>query len=184
MKNLLSTLLVLVLLTGAACAQKPVDLDKSPLDVAYFPNGFAHDRGPGDKAVLKITYSRPQAKGREIFGKLIPYNKVWRTGANEATEIKIYQDIQLNGKNVKAGTYSLFTIPGEKEWTFILSNDLDYWGSYSYNVKNDALRVTGPAKAAANTHENFTISCSEDGKNKGIISLSWDKTTAELPFTY
>jgi hypothetical protein len=67
----------------------------------------------------------------------VPYGKVWRTGANEATEIKFYQDVDLGGKKVKAGSYSLFTIPGEKEWVGDLNTDLDYWGAYKYNEKND-----------------------------------------------
>src|SRR5215217_3111 len=127
-KNIfLSLLLICIAFTSQA--QKFKGLDKSPRDIAYFPDGFAHDRKDGDKALVKVSYSRPFLKGREIFGKQEPYGKVWRVGADEATEIKFYQDATFGDKKVKAGTYSLFSIPGEKEWTVILSSDLDYWGA-------------------------------------------------------
>jgi hypothetical protein len=125
-----------------------------------------------------VIYSRPGKNDREVFGKLIPYGKVWRTGANEATEIKFYQDVELAGKKVKEGTYSLFTIPGEKEWTIILNSDMDYWGAYSYNPKNDVLRVTAPATQISTPVENFTIQF-----DKGVMKLVWDKTLVEVPFT-
>ena len=82
--------------------------------MAYFPNNFAHDRKGEQEAVIRVIYSRPQKSGREIFGNLVPWKKVWRAGANEATEIKFYKDVEIGGKKVKAGTYSLFAIPDEK----------------------------------------------------------------------
>ena len=113
MKRLFFALLFLALFSTVSNSQNFGGLDKSPMDMAYFPDNFAHDRKEGEKAVVRVTYSRPQKGGREIFGKLVPYGKVWRTGANEAIEIKFYQDVEIAGKKVKTGTYSLFTIPGE-----------------------------------------------------------------------
>lgn len=165
-------------------AQTFSGLDQSPMDMAYFPPNFAHDRKQGEKAIVRVTYSRPQKKERDIFGKLIPYGKVWRTGANEATEIKLYQDIVLGGKKLKAGTYSLFTIPGEKEWTIIVNTDLDYWGAYSYKAENDILRVTAPASTLNDTVENFTIQFESKGATKGVIKLAWEQTLVEVPFTF
>lgn len=107
---------------------------------------------------------------------------MWRAGANEATEIKFYQDVELSGKKVKAGTYALFTIPGEKEWTIILNSDLDYWGAYSYNDKNDVLRVSAPATQLNSTVENFTIQFESKGEKQGVMKLAWDKTLVEVPF--
>ncbi len=124
MKSIFFSLLFLFLLTNILAAQNLIAPDKSPMDMAYFPDNFAHDRKAGEKPVARVTYSRPARNGREVFGKLIPFGKVWRTGANEASEIKFYEDVELGGKKVKAGTYSLFTIPGEKEWTLILNNYL------------------------------------------------------------
>ena len=113
MKILLSIVLF-ASITMAAQSQNFRKPDKSPMDMAYFPDHFAHDRKDGEKAIIRVTYSRPSKNDREVFGKLVPYGKVWRTGANESTEIKFYQDVVLNGRPVKAGSYSLFYHPGRK----------------------------------------------------------------------
>lgn len=154
------------------------------MDMAYFPDNFAHDRKAGDNAIIRVTYSRPGKNGREIFGKLIPYGAVWRTGANEATEIKFYKDIELAGKKVKAGIYSLFTIPAEKQWTIILNRDLDYWGAYSYRPSSDVLRIPAQASGVSTPLESFTIQFESAGKNAGVMQLAWDQTVVKVPFTY
>lgn len=182
-KNFFLAVFILIF-CGVSFSQSFPALDKSPIDMAYFPDNFAHDRKPGEKAVARVTYSRPQKAGREIFGKLIPYGKVWRTGANEASEIKFYQDVEFGGKKVKAGSYSLFTIPDEKEWTIILNSDLDYWGAYSYNEKNDVLRVKAPASKLNDTLESFTIQFTNKGEKQGTMKLGWDKSVAEVPVTF
>ncbi|MEO6327464.1 MAG: DUF2911 domain-containing protein [Ginsengibacter sp.] len=182
MKKILFSVLSMLVFTAACFSQNFASLDKSPMDMAYFPDNFAHDRKAGDVALIRVTYSRPQKGGREIFGKLVPYDKVWRTGANEATEIKFYKDIELGGKKVKAGSYSLFTIPGEKEWVIILSSDADYWGAYSYNEKNDVIRVTAPATEMNTVVENLTIKFVSKENHQGVMQIAWDKTLVEVPF--
>ncbi len=183
MNKLLIAAIFTFLFSSASFAQNFRSVDKSPMDMAFYPDNFAHDRKPGDKAIIRVTYSRPAKKARTIFGDLIPYNKVWRTGANESTEIKFYQDVVLAGQPVKAGTYSLFTIPGEKEWTIILNSDLDYWGAYSYKAANDVLRVTAPVTALTDVVENFSIQFENKGVNKGVMKLAWDNTLVTVPFT-
>lgn len=182
MKRFFFAALFIILFSKVSIAQNLRGLDQSPMDMAYFPDNFAHDRKPGEKAIIKITYSRPQKNGREVFGKLVPYGKVWRTGANEAPEIKFYQDIELAGKKVKAGSYALFTIPGEKEWTIILNSDLDYWGAFSYKDKNDVLRINAPATGLNTGVENFTIQFENKGEKQGVMKIAWDKTVVEVPF--
>lgn len=184
MKLFFITTVLIGLLSSNSFAQQFTGTDKSSMDIAYFPNNFAHDRKPGDKAVIRVTYSRPLTNGREIFGKLVPFGKVWRTGANEATEIKFYQDVELAGKKVKAGTYSLFTIPTEKDWTIILNSDLDYWGAYTYNEKNDVLRVPASATSLNTPVGNFTIQFDKKGDQQGVMRLAWDKTVVDVPFNY
>lgn len=184
MKRTLFTAILIALISGLSQAQALRSPDKSPMDMAYFPDHFAHDRRPGEKALVRVTYSRPKKNSRDLFGKLIPYGKVWRTGANEATEIKFYEDVDWGGKQVKAGTYSLFTIPGEKEWTFILNTDLDYWGAYKYNDKNDVARVTAPASEIANPVEDFTIQFEGKGEKQAVMKLVWDKTGVEVPLKF
>jgi hypothetical protein len=184
MKAILIPIVLLLLFPCVSKAQTFADIDKSPMDMAYFPHNFAHDRKEGEKAIIRVIYSRPKKNGRDIAGKLIPYGEVWRTGANEATEIKFYKDIEFGGKKVKAGTYSLFSIPGEKEWTIILNTDLDYWGSYSYNPKNDVIRVPAAASKLNNAVEYFSIQFEGKGENQAVMKLAWDQTVAEVPFKF
>lgn len=184
MKKILFTIAAIVLIACVVEAQNFRKVDKSPLDYAYFPDHFAHDRKEGETAIIRVTYSRPSRNDREVFGKLVPYGKVWRTGANENAEIKFYQDVELGGKKVKAGTYSLFTIPGEKDWTVILNSDLDYWGAFKYNEKNDILRFTAPVSSLNESLENFSIQFNAAGSKQGVMRLGWDKTVVDVPFTY
>lgn len=135
--------------TTNAIAQKFPSIDKSPHDISY----YRADRNA--PPTMKIVYGRPLKNGRTIFGGIIPYDKVWRTGANEATEITFYKDVVFGGQAVKAGTYSLFTIPGKKEWTFILNKDLDIWGAYSYKEDLDVARVVVPVEKLEDTIELF-----------------------------
>ncbi len=127
---------------------------------------------------VKVSYGQPSKKGRVIFGELVPYNKVWRTGANEATEITFAKDMTFGGKPVKAGTYSLFTIPSESEWTIILNSELKQWGSYEYDkIKGkDVLQVKVPAKKVPMSEKlimNF------DGSNN--LNIMWDEVGVSVP---
>ena len=184
MKKVLLLALATVSFSVAAVSQSFRGLDRSPLDIAYLPDNFAHDRIGDQKAIIKVTYSRPQKKGRDIFGGIVPFGKVWRTGANEATEIKIYQDITIGGKRLKAGTYSLFSIPGEEEWTLIFNSDLDFWGAYSYKEQNDVLRVTANARQIEATVEAFVIQFDSSSENKAKLILALDRTMVEVPVEY
>jgi Protein of unknown function (DUF2911) len=183
-------LLSLLLVVMGAQAQKFGELDNSPMDMAYYPDNFAHDRkfAPnliGDTpAMVRVTYSRPAKKGREVFGKLIPFNEVWRAGANEATEIKFYKDATIEGKAVKAGTYSLFIIPTATEWTLILNTDLDYWGAYSYTIANDVLRINVPVKKSDAVIENFSIQLTKGSDKQAILKFGWDATLVEVPISF
>ena len=184
MKTSLTILLLSTLTYGVSAAQSFRTTDKSPMDMAYYPDHFAHDRKEGEKAIIRVTYSKPVKNGREIFGKLVPYDKVWRTGANEATEIKFYQDVDFGGKKVKAGSYSLFTIPGEKEWTVILNSDLDYWGAYKYNQKNDVIRVPATVSSLSEPLESFSIQFEGKSEKQGVMRIAWDTVVAEVPFSF
>lgn len=168
----------------AVNAQSFRGLDKSPLDVAYYPDNFPHDRKEGQKALVKVVYSRPGKNNRELFGKLEPYGKVWRTGANENTEITFYQDATVAGKKIKKGTYSLFTIPEKDTWTIIFNSDVDHWGAYTYNQKNDVLRVKADAGNIDDTVENFTIQFSGNDPHSAEMMLAWGNTIVKVPMTF
>lgn len=129
---------------------------------------------------IKVTYGRPYKKGRDIFGGLEKLGKVWRTGADEATEITFSQDVNFGGKPVKAGTYTLFTIPDTNEWTIILNGQLGQWGAYDYdkNKGKDVLQVRVPIKKLDAPIEQLTIRFAGSD-----MIIEWDKTQVAVPIT-
>ena len=115
--------------------------------------------------IVTVDYSSPRARGRELFGGLVPYNKVWRTGANEATKVSFNEDVIINGKDLEAGTYSLFSIPHEDQWIMIFNKVVDQWGHYNYDESKDALRVQSTPKSLEQYQDEFAITISEEGLN-------------------
>lgn len=134
-----------------------------------------------DGTYIKVVYGMPFKKQRQVFGELVPYGEVWRTGANEATEITLTGDISFHGTDIPAGHYSLFTIPNENEWTVIFNKELGMWGAFSYKAENDAARFTVPAEVLADEWEAFRILLvTEEGSNS--LQMKWDKTGITIPF--
>ena len=166
----------MMLLSFNAEAQEFKPLDKSPMDAATFPSSYKESN-----KLIKITYGRPQLKGRGM-NDLAPAGKVWRTGANEAAELTLYTDMMLGDSKVKAGTYTFYVIPSEKEWTAIISTDLNVWGSYFYKQENDVARLVVPVSMADESLEAFSIAFekSDDGVH---MHLGWDKVRVAVPFT-
>ena len=141
------------------------------MDAAAYPSSYR----VSDK-VVRITYSRPQLKGRSL-SKLAPNGKIWRTGANEVPEITFYKDVTFGGTPVKAGTYSLVTIPGEKEWTVILSKQLNVWGAYFYKESEDVARVKGAVSKSDKAIEEFSIAFGDDM----TLYMGWGNTIVSVP---
>jgi hypothetical protein len=130
---------------------------------------------------VSIDYSRPSARERKIFGGLVPYGDVWRTGANAATKITFSTDVKLGGAVVPAGSYALFTIPGPSDWTVILSKVVDdQWGSYAYNQKDDQARVKVKTVAMAEPMETMTISLQDLHAGKANLVIAWEKTKVPI----
>jgi hypothetical protein len=125
---------------------------------------------------VSVEYSRPNMLGRKIFGGLVPYGAVWRTGANAATKVTFSTDVKLGGTAVPAGSYALFTIPGESEWTVILDKVVDEWGSYAYNPKDDQARVKVKSVALADPQETMSISLQDVRAGKANLVIAWEKT--------
>ncbi len=187
-KNVSKLILISVLIAFAteSFAQdsiKVVPLDRSPADFAYYPVNIVRDRTENSAPIIRVIYSRPQKNGREIFGVLEAYGKVWRLGANESTEIKFYKDLQFAGKTIKAGSYSLFVIPEENKWTIIINSQTDKWGAFFYKPELDIARMTVPVKKSANVVEAFTIFFKEVAGAPHMF-LAWDETYVEVPFTF
>src|SRR5690606_29144611 len=118
-------------------------IDTSPMDLAI---ARSSKNGP---PIARVIYSRPQKKGRDIFGDLVPYGKVWRTGANEATELDVYVPLHFGETILKPGNYTLYTIPGKDKWTIIINSEINVWGAYSYNKEKDVARIIVPCMQAA-----------------------------------
>ena len=154
-------------------AQKFAKVDVSPMDGAAYPSNWKESN-----KLIKITYSRPQLKGRAI-DKLAPNDKVWRTGANEAAEITFYKDVTFGDKEVKAGTYTLFTIPTEGDWTVILSKQKNVWGSYFYDMKEDVVRVSGKVSKSDEVIESFSIVFEGEEEN-ATMYLGWANTIVSV----
>lgn len=129
-------------------------------------------------AEVKVVYSRPSAKGREVAGDLIPYGEVWRTGANASTKISFSETVKLDGHEVPAGEYALYTIFGEEMATIILSKNLTWWGTIGYDEKEDFLRFEVPVKHPSSHYETFTISFSDFERNSANLNLKWEHTKA------
>lgn len=130
---------------------------------------------------IEVNYNRPGVKGRKIFGGLVPYGEVWRTGANTATKITFSTNVKLNGTAIPAGTYELFTIPGQTEWTVIVHKNMSQWGAYAYDAKNDVARITAkPAASMMNAVESFSIGFSDLHNDSATLNLTWEKTRVPL----
>lgn len=124
---------------------------------------------------IEVAYARPGAKGRKVFGGLVPYGDVWRTGANSATKITFSTAVQVEGRALPAGSYALYTIPGAAEWTIIFNKVTGEWGAYSYSEANDALRVKVKPVALAQAIETFTIDIGDLRTETATLSLAWEK---------
>lgn len=127
----------------------------------------------GGNLEVAVTYSAPAVKGRKVFGDLVPFDQVWRTGANETTTIEVSRDTKIAGNGLKKGRYALFSIPGEKEWTIIVNTDADGWGAYKYNKDKDVFRFNLAPSKSDKFYERFTVEITDEGK----ISLNWENTT-------
>ena len=169
----LAVFAITLLISTDTFAQKWKKMDVSPMDAATFPDSWRESN-----KVLKVVYGRPQLKGRTL-DKLAPADKVWRTGANEAAEITFYKDVVFGSKQVKAGTYSLFTIPNKKEWTLILSTARNVWGAYTYKIEEDVVRVSGSVSKSETNIEAFSMLFEEDM----TLKMGWGNTIVTVPIT-
>jgi hypothetical protein len=129
---------------------------------------------------IEIVYSRPGVKNRAIFGGIVPYGQVWRTGANQATKVTFSTPVKLEGTDIPAGTYALFTIPGEKEWTIIINKGATQWGAFQYNEKDDVARFKVTPVMPAETIETFTIEFNRIRDESAVLNLVWEKTVVPI----
>lgn len=176
-------------LTGMLLANaqtKSPNLDSSPLDISYYPVDYPvlkiQDKIT-EPLIARVVYSRPQKKGRKLFGDLVSYGQVWRLGANEATEIEFFQDVKIADKKVKKGRYTLYALVDTDKWTVILNKETDTWGAFRYDSSKDILRTVVPVEKSAEITETFSIAFEKIQKGADLV-ISWDDVLVRLPITW
>lgn len=182
MKVVVSILCSLLAL-GVQAQQKPTELDKSPMDMSYWPINYPLLKLSGkakEMPVARVIYGRPLKNSRNIFGGIVKYNELWRLGANEATEIEFFSNVKIAGKVVPKGRYTLYCIPSETKWTLILNKDNYSWGGYTYDSKKDVLRTEVDIDKNNESVEAFTMYF-EETKNGAALLFLWDELKAALP---
>lgn len=180
----LLTFLLLVTITSFG-QQKPTELDKSPMDMSYWPNTYPILKLSGkvkEQPIARVIYGRPQKGGRVIFDGIVKYNEMWRLGANEATEIEFLKNVKINNKSISKGRYTLYCIPNADKWTIIISKDNYSWGNYSYNVKNDVIRVEVKVEKNTEIAEAFTAYFDETKTGANLVFM-WDDVKTQLPIS-
>ncbi|MFQ3341314.1 MAG: hypothetical protein ACI9TK_000973 [Flavobacteriaceae bacterium] len=176
MKHFLFTFSLSLIITFSIQAQEFKSLDKSPMDMIEFPIGNSDTNKS-----LRVLYSRPQLNGRDL-NKLVPMNKLWRTGANESTEVTFYRSMKFGDKSIPVGSYTLYTIPGEKQWIVILNSATHVWGSYNYKEENDIARISVPVSEGKKSLE--ALSMAFEKVNNGIhLHIGWGNLRLAIPFT-
>ncbi|PID68515.1 MAG: hypothetical protein CR989_05100 [Flavobacteriales bacterium] len=175
MKKIYLLIFAAVLFSLSAKAQDFDDIDETPHDIVYYRTSKI------SPPLIKVTYGRPAKHNQVVFGNKVPYNKIWRTGDNEATEIKFYKDILFGDVKIVAGTYSLFTIPNKNEWQIILNAQTDIHGACFYNPKLNLAKITVPVKNAEEL-EYFSIGF-KNKKNGVDMVLAWDTVRVSVPIS-
>jgi len=169
--HLLLLLISLVMISSQSYAQNDKKVRISPKAAVIQTVGFTE---------VRIDYNRPGVKERVIWGGLVPYNKVWRAGANEATKFTFSTDIKINGKTLTTGSYSFFVIPTKEKWTIIFNKVADQWGAFEYNEAEDALRFE-ITPDEGNMQEWLAYKITKTSDNSAIVRLEWEKL--KVPFT-
>ncbi len=191
MKFLLSIAFMLLLSLSTVSAQVDFpSIDKSPMDMAYYPSRVAFrafgktDAEKNAKPIIRLIYSRPMKNNRVVFGELIKYGEIWRVGANESTEVMFFQDVTVNGTKLKAGRYTLYAMPSKDSWEVYFSTDTDGWGHYSFKPEvSTVAKITVPTKKTESTIEALSIVFVAADKGADML-IAWDDTMVSVPIEF
>jgi DUF2911 family protein len=182
-KIYLLTIILSCVAIASMAQQKLPGLDKSPMDMSYCPSNYSFrqiDTAKVEPLVARLIYSRPQKNGRIIFGGLVPYGKVWRLGANEATEIEFFQSVNIHGKTINKGRYTMYAIPDSVKWTIIINTNTDVWGAFSYDSTKDVVRMDLPIEKQVTPVEALTMVFTKSATGYDLRML-WDDEKVTLP---
>ena len=174
-----------ILLFAQANSKLP-EVDKSPMDMSYYPSNYPVlkiQNKATDPIMIRVIYSRPQKQGRIVFGELVEYGKVWRLGANEATEIEFYKEVKIDGKKIPKGRYTLYAVPNETNWTIIINKDTDTWGAFKYDAKKDLLRTDVIAQKSDEVVESLSMAFEKIDKGASLV-IAWEQVKVVLPINF
>src|SRR6478735_3912189 len=180
-------LLVIALASLSCLAQAQTKYpapDKSPMDMCYYPTNYPIlkiQNKTAEPPVCRIVYSRPFKNGRTVYGELVEYGKIWRLGANEATEIELFRDAKIGNTKLKKGRYSMYAIPLKEKWTIIINKDTDTWGAFQYDEKKDVVRLEVKPQTTPTPAEAFTMYFDKVDTTVNLV-IAWDNVQTNVPF--
>ncbi|MGZ5245835.1 MAG: DUF2911 domain-containing protein [Flavitalea sp.] len=187
MKQYIFLLMLVVSFSVVSGQAKLPQPDKSPMDICYYPDNYPVLKIQNKVTlppVCRIVYSRPFKNGREVYGELIEFGKVWRLGANEATELELFKDAKVNNQKLKKGRYSMFAIPYPDKWTIIINKDTDVWGAFQYDQKKDVTRFDVKTEKINEAAEAFTMFFDKGNDKNTNLVIAWDKVKTTIPFSF
>ena len=180
---------VLFLLMGCIALQaqtKFPKVDKSPMDMVYYPNAYPNLKIQNkltEPLIARVIFSRPQKNGRTIFGELLEYGKVWRLGANEATEIEFFQNVKIGNTKIKKGRYTIYSVPAIEKWTMILNKETDIWGAFKYDQTKDVVRIDVPVQKQSEILEALAMTFEKNATGVELV-IGWDNFKVAMPITF
>ena len=164
--------------------------DKSPMDLAYFPNDakyqnfLTEEEKKANQPKMRVQYSRPQMKGRTVFGEMLKYGEMWRLGANQTTLITFYEDVNIGGTDVRRGTYGLFAKVNQGNWEIIVHKNTRSWGTFGHDEEDNVVTVTAPTAKTPSTLEALSVTYQDKGNKTVDVIFGWENTMARLPVTF
>lgn len=169
--------------TARAGINPYLGVDISPMDMIYLPVNYPKNADRNAQPVARIIYSRPQKQGRAIFGNLVKYGTPWRLGANEATEMEVFQPITIQKTTIPRGRYTLYCMPGEQQWTIVFNKSIYGWG-LDIDTTQDLHRFPIPVVRTAQSVEYFTMAFQQKGAGAADLLIAWDNAEGRLPIQY
>ena len=185
-KNIFSFVIVLMTAFTAIAQSGLPTVDQSPMDMCYYPAQYPNLKTQDkitEPLAARVIYSRPKKEGRAIFGGLVEYGKLWRLGANEATEVEFYKPAVIAGKKIAKGRYTLYAIVNEKSWTFIINKETDVWGSFKYSQAKDIVRTDVPVQSLSEPVEFLTMVFEKENQNINLV-VAWENVKVALPVSF
>jgi len=186
MKQFFLVLCICSLGVHLSAQSKLTPMDKSPMDMAYYPVNYPIIKIQNkvtEPLVARVSYSRPSKNGRKVLGELVEYGKVWRLGANEATELDVYRDVMVGRNKLKKGRYTLYAIADKDKWRIVFNTETDTWGAFQYDEKKNICSIDVPVEKNTEIAEAFTIMFEKSNAGGANLIIAWDDFKCSVPFS-